>query len=123
MIQQIFSVTAKLLDCISHKCGLTYNEINILVYYLFIPLTWCIMLDYWIGYPITNFILTVIWIGIFIKTHHIFREWCDGRFYDSVAFLNWFNRLGGNYILNSVIICVVIPLLMYIGLILMLIYF
>lgn len=123
MIQQIFSVTAKSLDCIASKCGLTYNEINILVYYLFIPLTWCILLDLFIGFPITTFILMVIWTGIFIAKRHIFREWCNRRFQDSVDFLNWFNRWGGNYILNSVIICVAIPLMIYIGLILLLIHF
>lgn len=45
---------AKSLDCIGNKCGLTYNEINILVYYLLIPLSWTVMLDCWLGMPIYN---------------------------------------------------------------------
>ena len=74
------------------------------------------MLDTWIGLPITTAILACIWIGIFIATHNFFSVWCDWAFKDSVDFLNWFNRWGGNYVLNSVIICVVIPILVYIGL-------
>ncbi len=123
MIRDVFSFVAHSLLWVGNKCGLTYNEVNILVYYLIIPLSWTIMFDFWIGSPITTFALTFIWIGIAIATRHTFREWCDWAFQDSVDFLNWFNRWGGNYVLNSVIICVVIPLLVYLGLILLLVYF
>ena len=123
MIQRIFNIVAQTLLSIGRACGLTYYEVNILVYYLLIPLSWCIMFDSWLGLPVTTFALTFIWIGIFIATRHIFREWCDRLFQDSVGFLNWFNHWGGNYILNSVIICVVVPLLIYVGLIILLIYF
>ncbi len=122
MTQSIFYIVAKSLYRIGCKCGLTYNEVNILVYYLLIPLSWCVMLDLWLELPITSVTLIFIWIGIFIATRHIFREWCDWRFQDSVDFLNWFNRWGGNYILNSVIICVVVPLLIYAALIILLIH-
>lgn len=115
MTSQIFNLVAKSLDWLGKKCGLTYNEVNILIYYLLIPLSWTVMLDCWIGKPITTFALSCIWIGIFIATRHIFRQWCDWRFQDSVDFLNWFNRWGGNYDLNSVIICVVVPLAVYIA--------
>lgn len=122
MIKSIFTLVANSLSGFGQKCGFTYNEVNILVYYLLIPLSWCIMLDCWIGLPVTSIALLLIWSGIFIATRHNFRQWCDMRFRDSVDFLNWFNRWGGNYILNSVIICVLIPLLIYIGLIILLIY-
>lgn len=121
MITRIFAIVAKSLNWIAIKCGLTYNEVNILGYYLLIPLSWTVMLDCWIGVPITSFALVFIWIGIFIATRHIFREWCDWRFQDSVDFLNWFNRWGGNYVLNSVIICVVAPFAVYIALAILLI--
>ena len=105
---------------IAKKLNISYNQINIIVYYLLIPFSWTIMLDSWIELPITTAILGCIWIGIwigiFIATHNFFREWCDWVFKDSVDFPNWFNRWGGNYVLNSVIICVVIPVLVYIGL-------
>lgn len=121
MIHTIFNAVAISLLKIAKKLNITYNQINIIVYYLLIPLSWTILIDMWIGLPITSAILACIWIGIFIATHNYFKEWCDWAFKDSVDFLNWFNRWGGNYTLNSVIICVAIPILVYIGLILLLI--
>ena len=100
--------------------GITYNELNIIVYYLLIPLTWTIMFDYWLGTPITTYALLFIWVGIRLGTWGRFREWSDWTFMRSVDFLNYFNRWGGNYVLNSVIICVLVPILIYVGLILLL---
>ncbi len=113
MIKQTFAVVANSLLFIGKKTGLTYNEVNILVYYLLIPLSWTVMFDCWLGLPITSAALMCVWIRIFIATIHTFREWCDQAFQDSVNFLNWFNRWGGNYVLNSVIICVLLPLFIY----------
>lgn len=112
-IQKIFNIVAQSLLWIGDKTGLTYNEVNILLYYLIIPLSWTIMFDCWIKKPFTTGALAFTWLGIFIATRHTFREWCDWAFQDSVDFLNWFNRWGGNYVLNSVIICVVVPLVIY----------
>ena len=120
MIQSVFNIVANSLLWIARKTGLTYNEVNIILYYLLIPLSWTVMFDFWLGLPITTAALLLVWLGIFIATRHYFRQWCDRAFKDSVDFLNWFNRLGGNYVLNSVIICVILPLLIYIALILML---
>ena len=121
MTQKIFNAVAIFLDSTSQKLKITYNEINVIVYYLLIPLSWTIMVDFIIGAPITTPLFLCIWIGIAIATHHYFKEWCDWIFQDSVKFLNYFNRFGGNYILNSVIICVIIPIIIYLGLILLLI--
>lgn len=116
MIQLIFRNVAQLLLWIASKVGLTYNEINILVYYLLIPLSWTLLIDYKFLKPYTTIPLLFIWCIILIKEYHSFRLWCDDRFMDSVNFLNWVNRFGGNYILNSVIICVILPIAVYIWL-------
>ena len=121
MIKAIFSIVAITLFGIAQATHLTYNQINVIVYYLLIPLSWAIMLDCWIGLPVTTAVLLCIWLGIFIATRKFFKEWCDWVFKDSVDFLNYFNRWGGNYVLNSVIICVIIPILIYLGLIVLLI--
>lgn len=76
---------------------MTYNEVNILVYYLLISLSWTIMFDFVIQKPYTSAALLFTWFGIMIARRHIFREWCDREFRESVNFLNWFNRWGGNY--------------------------
>lgn len=92
MIKRTFSIVAYALSHIGRKTGLTYNEVNILVYYLLIPLSWTAIFDYWLGLPIASAALLFVWLGIFIATRHIFSEWCDWTFQDSVSFLNWFNR-------------------------------
>lgn len=121
IVSDIFMKVAEVLVKGAAAIGITYNEINVIVYYLLIPLTWTIMFDLWFGLPITTCALIFIWIGITLGTWGRFREWCDWAFMRSVDFLNYFNRWGGNYILNSVIICVVLPLLIYAGLILLLV--
>ena len=120
-VQRIFDVTAKILLWVADKIGLTYNEVNILVYYLLIPLSWTVMFDCWPKRPYTTGALALVWMGIFIATRHTFREWCDWAYQDSIDFLNWFSRWGWNYVLSSVIICVVVPLVVYVLLIWLLI--
>ena len=109
----IFEKVAYLLNQIAKWSHLTYNEINVIVYYLLIPLSWTIMGDFIIGFPILTPILLGIWVCLFIKNRHIFKMWCDWVFQDSVEFLLWFKKIGWNYIVSSVIICVFIPLLIY----------
>ena len=113
MIRTIFSIVALSLNKLATLLHLTYNEINIIVYYFLIPLSWTIILDVWIGLPIITLIFLCIWVGIYAATYKFFKKWCDWMFEDSVKFLNYFNRWGGNYILNSVIICVIIPIVIY----------
>jgi hypothetical protein len=119
IISSIFRKVADVLIYGASVMDITYNEINIIVYYLLIPLTWTIMLDFYIGTPITTYTFIFIWFGIKIGTWGRFREWSDWAFMCSVDFLNYFNRWGGNYVLNSVVICVFVPILVYVGLILL----
>jgi hypothetical protein len=121
MIKRIFVKVAMALYRGAQRLGITYNEINILVYYLLIPLTWTIMVDILIGTPMTTSALLLVWAGIRIGTWGRFSEWCDWAFMRSVDLLNYFNRWGGNYHLNSVVICVAIPILIYIALAVMLV--
>ena len=121
MIKRIFVKVAMALYNGAQRLGITYNEINILVYYLLIPLTWTIIVDLLIGAPMTTSALLLVWAGIKIGTVGRFSEWYDWAFMRSVDFLNYFNRWGGNYHLNSVVICVAIPIFIYMGLVMILI--
>ena len=94
----VFGIVAAGLNLIAKALHMTYNEINIIVYYLIIPLSWCIMLDYIIGLPIT----TPIWILLWI-------------------YMLKFQRIGWNYWKASVIIGVVVPLIIYAALIILMI--
>lgn len=119
MITRLFQITAKILSELSRWTKLTYNEINILMYYLIIPLSWTILLDILIGLPVTTIIFIFVWGILFMKVRNRFREWCDWLFRKSYDFLMYFNRYGSNYILSSVIFCIVVPVIIYIGLIIL----
>lgn len=117
----VFGIVAAGLNLIAKALHMTYNEINIIVYYLIIPLSWCIMLDYIIGLPITTPIWILLWIYIIWSKRKFFKDWCDAAFKLSVDFLLKFKRIGWNYWKASVIICVVVPLIIYAVLIILMV--
>ena len=49
IVQTVFRIVADALNRAASVIGITFNEINIIVYYLVIPLTWSIMLDICLG--------------------------------------------------------------------------
>lgn len=111
----IFRLVANFLNKVAFLTGLTYNEINIIAYYLIIPLTWTVMADIIIGIPFFTPLLLLVWGYIYftVTKKGRFREWCDRIFYISVQFLLFFRKIGWNYIVASVIICVVLPGIIY----------
>jgi len=117
----VFGAVALALKVMAKALHMTYNEINIIVYYLIIPLSWCIMLDYIIGLPITTPIWILLWIYIIWSKRKFFKDWCDAAFKLSVDFLLKFKRIGWNYWKASVIICVVVPLIIYAVLIILMV--
>lgn len=112
----IFAIVAGIEHLIARMTGTTYNEVNIIVYYLVIPLSWTIMLDYITRMPFLTPLFILAWIVFIWKDKMEFRARCDLAFKRSVDFLLWFQKIGWNYIVSSVIICVVIPILVYIEL-------
>ena len=49
VVTPVFAVVAGIEHIIAKLTGLTYNEVNIIVYYLLIPLSWAVMIDYIAG--------------------------------------------------------------------------
>ena len=113
VINHIFDLVANALKRIASAFGLTYNQINIIVYYFVIPLSWAVMLDLYLHKPVASLVVVAVWMFILLYKWRCFSEWCDWLFDRSVQFLLYFNRWGGYYYLTSVIICVVVPLLIY----------
>ena len=120
-----FAVVAIALEWMARKLHITYNEINVIVYYWLIPMSWTLLLDYKLDakidiignhgfFPILTIMLCSAWAGIILSNFRFFSKWCDYVFKASQDFLCLFNRWGGNYVLNSVVICVVVPLIIYI---------
>lgn len=116
MVNNIFKFVANSLYAIARKTGLTYNEINILVYYFFIPFTWLVLIDFIFSFHYLKMAFIVFSFGFFVGCRN-FKTYSDWAFYKSVDFLNYFNRFGSNYYKSSVWICVALPLLIYISLI------
>ena len=113
----IFAIVAGAELLIAKLSGTTYNEVNIIVYYLVIPLSWMLMLDYITRMPFLTPMFMSAWIIFIWKDKMLFRNRYDWAFRKSVVFLLWFKKIGWNYVVSSVIICVVIPILVYIELI------
>ena len=114
MITRLFNFVAIKLFHLAKSLHLTYNEINIIVYYFIIPLTWCIMLDLIIKKPICTPFWTILCLIVYLVKKKNFSGWCDWFFMKSADFLNSFHLLGWNYEKASVIICVVVPIIIYI---------
>lgn len=112
-MNKIFQIVANALVKMAAKLHITYNEANIIVYYLLIPLSWTILLDCITKVPVATPLFVIAWLIIFAKVHAHFRQWCDKVFKRSVQFLLWFKCIGWNYVVSSVIICVVVPVLVY----------
>ena len=113
----IFAMVAGVEHVIAKLTGSTYNEVNIIVYYLLIPLSWAVMIDYLTKLPFISLLFALAWIIFLWKDPMKFRDRSDWAFIKSVDFLLWFKRFGWNYVVSSVIICVAIPILIYVELI------
>ena len=112
----IFALVAGLEHIIAKLTGATYNEVNIIVYYLLIPLSWAFLVDYITMLPFLAPIYIIAWLVFLWKDPMKFRDRCDWAFDKSVDFLLWFKKIGWNYVVSSVIICVVVPALIYVEL-------
>jgi len=104
----IFQLVAFTLNVISDLTGLSYNEVNIVVYYIFIPFTWTILLDkiFKFHYIKLSFGYIIIALLIIIKDFSKFSDWL---FDQSATFLMFL----GDYIIMSVIVCVFLIIIIY----------
>lgn len=109
----IFAIVAGVEHIIAKVTGLTYNEVNIIVYYLLIPLSWAVMIDFITMLPLLSPMYIMGWIVFLWKDPMKFRDRSDWIFDKSVNFLLWFKKIDWNYVVSSVIICVVVPALIY----------
>ena len=106
---EIFDVIYKLLKWISALTGLSYREVNIVVYFIILPAFFLYLIT-----RITKqkwFILGfLILVGIVLATIPDFKSFSNKLFDRSVDFLNWFEIIGLNYVQASVVICAFVPI-------------
>ena len=109
----IFKIVAEGLAYVGEKTGLTYNEINIIVYYFIIPFSWLSLLDVLFHFHYLNIAFAIFTLGFIVGCRN-FKSYSDWLFEKSVSFLNYFNKFGSNYISSSVWICVAVPIAIYV---------
>ena len=76
----IFAIVAGVEHIIAKVTGMTYNEVNIIVYYLLIPLSWAVMIDYITMMPILTPMYIIAWVIFLWKDPMKFRDRCDWAF-------------------------------------------
>lgn len=108
----IFEIVRDILLWIGQLTRLSYNEINIIVYYIVIPYTFLHLLDriFRSQYLRVGFLVVVL-MGLLMISD--FKVFSDKLFKWSVQFLNWFEIIGLDYFQASVVICVFVPIVIY----------
>ena len=101
---------------LSRITGFSYKEINIIVWFILIPLSWAFLIDKIKGqhYFKIGFTLITIMALLFIRN---FSEFSNQLFDASANFLRSFSPIGMDYTEASVIICLLVPLVVYVVLI------
>ena len=115
MNNSIFNLVADGLLYIGRKTRLTYNEINIIVYFFIIPFSWLILLDIIFHFHVLKIAFLFYCLGFRMGCRN-FKEQSDWLFDKSVSFLCYFDKFGSNYTKSSVLICVSVPILIYVAL-------
>lgn len=101
----VFLITVKILLIIASKLRLTYNEVNILIWYIILPVLWGALLSILLHTAILFIIVALYAIVLGCNL----RKCSDKLFQKSVQFLQQFNKIGLNYTQASVIVCLVLP--------------
>jgi hypothetical protein len=110
MIDLIFSIVQQSLEWVAKKTHRTYNEVNIILYYFLIPLSWAIMIDYIFSLPLIFSISYSLFSIIVAVSCENFTKFCNWLFDKSVDFIDYF----GDYYKSSVWLCVAVPFVIYI---------
>jgi len=105
-VQEIFQTTYETLMRIAELTGLSYKEVNVVVWYMLIPFIWAALLG-----VITR---RKVFMAVVAATSLIFclsgfskrAEWLFDR---SVVFLEQFAVVGAPYVEASVLVCLVAP--------------
>lgn len=111
-MKTLFDLTVKVLLTIAEKFRLTYNEINVLVWYILLPLIWALILSIKLHAPWMFIVATVLALIL----GRDFRKYSDKLFILSAKFLLLFKLVGMNYVVASVVICLAVPVLITVAL-------
>ena len=107
-----FQIVYSFLKWIAEITGLTYNEVNIIAYYIVLPFAYVVLADRILKRHLLK-IIYVVGVAVCLLNIKDFAKFSDRQFQISVDFLLSFQVLGWNYIVSSVLICVVFPAIVF----------
>lgn len=108
----LFYAVYKFLMTIASWTGLSYEAVNIIVYYVLIPFIFLALID-----RILRRHICIISFGIALFVSLLVirnpSSFCDELFDLSVRFLESFSQIGLGYCGASVVVCVIVPLVIF----------
>lgn len=113
MIEHTFQIVARALSSAARLANISYNEVNIIVYFIIIPFIWAYMIDKAYRSHYIKLGYSALCIGIFIGCEN-YSAFCDYLFSICSRFLCLFYPVGINYITASVIFCVIVPVIVHV---------
>lgn len=116
-MKDIFNFTYECLQYLSKISGFTYKEINIIIWFIILPLSWTLMIDKIKGKNIYYFSCFYAMIIMTVLVISDFSDLSKTLFNKSADMLRSLHVVGANYTVSSVVICLSIPLIIYIILI------
>lgn len=113
IMRELFYIVYSILNFISELTGLSYNEINIIVYYILLPFLYFTLIDKILKQSYCKISFLVVWLVLFLSCDS-FKSLSDLLFNESVRFLLSFQYIGLSYVFASVIVCIFIPFVIFI---------
>ena len=112
LINFSFLLVVKILLRLAELTKLSYNQINIILYFFAIPFAYLSILDYLLHFHYLKLAAFFTILGFFIgcRDFQVYSDWLFGQ---SVKFLRYFNRFGLSYESASIWICIVLPVAMF----------
>lgn len=105
LVKVPFALTAKALLQMGKVFHLSYNAVNIIVWYMLLPLAWAAILDYKLHQLLFAPTWLLLCLGCIFLQRKRFGKFCDTLFKLSQVFILSF----GDYCLWSVLICLLVP--------------
>ncbi len=105
----VFDIVEGFLTWVAASTGFTYNQVNIIVYFMLIPFVYLALVDHILRCHVAKVAFVFLWIGM-LTSGVGFRSQSDRLFEASVQFLRIFRHVGMGYVVASVVFCVVVPL-------------
>lgn len=112
MIKIIFDQGVMALNWLAEMIGVSYEQANILVYFVCIPATWIFMIA--VYYKIKPWIVNIAYFTIPLTVYVLGT---DKMFEMGVQFEHWLSFMNWNYFEASVYTCVIFPIVVTLGLI------